>query len=177
MGFGFYIRHYLSSKAKNLATKEDIGTITEIVEKIKADVALDNQKAALVYQEKFNTILDALSFIDDYISWHDIDNQTPIRKKITVVDLTLRARSCFNRLMLTCDNEEIVELFLKIFENNSAGSNSQLFLDYNKFRLLLRKELNIVTDIKIPEKYYFIRCATIALSAKKSKAFHHFNGT
>ena len=51
---GIYIRQYINEKAKNLATKEDIASLTNIVEEVKFQFAHDLEKIKLKHQLEAN---------------------------------------------------------------------------------------------------------------------------
>jgi len=55
--FAFFLQ-YVKKKSENLATKEDIGKITEIVEGVKADISLQTSHAQSTAKETRDCLLD-----------------------------------------------------------------------------------------------------------------------
>lgn len=54
IAFGLYLRHYIIEKAKNLATKEDVASLTKVVEGVKLDFSKELEKTKLHYQLEAN---------------------------------------------------------------------------------------------------------------------------
>lgn len=63
-----FFRSFLQEKGKNLATKEDIGKITEEIEKVKNEFSLKSQKETDFFFEKKKSLLE---FYDSYFIWVD----------------------------------------------------------------------------------------------------------
>ena len=90
---------------------------------------------------KKEAIFNSLSLIDIYISWLTINEKNDLaeRKEITVLELTELGRKCYNELCLTCNSQELINLFLDILFNK----DSNIFENYSKYRNLARKELGL----------------------------------
>lgn len=58
VGLGLYFRSYLSKKAENLATKEDVSEITKQVESMKATIGAQLYIHQVRYQNEFNILMD-----------------------------------------------------------------------------------------------------------------------
>ena len=57
-GLGLYLRSYLSRKAENLATKEDIGKVTTEVEAVKAAIGSRLHVSQVRYEKEFQILSD-----------------------------------------------------------------------------------------------------------------------
>ena len=118
-----------------------------------ASILYFNKKKYL-YEIKQKAILDALKLIDDYFSIQSFNNvpESNIipfsRSEQDRNNLTLRARECFNQLILSCKSSELVECFLKIFFPHyyDPDGHSPIY-NYKIFRELCRKELGIKQKI------------------------------
>lgn len=58
VGLGLYLRAYLKKKAENLATKEDIATITKQVEFIKGEIGAQLYVHQTRYENEFQILKD-----------------------------------------------------------------------------------------------------------------------
>ncbi len=161
--------NYAKEKGKNKAHKEDDKELTRIVE--------DSRH---VQDIKRNAILGALNFIDTYFSWLDWSNPTqtgtettvdpapqPARETITIEKITTMARKCYNELSLSCGQEIVDEFLIIAFSKDETlrEAGSCLTKEYNKFRNLARKELNLI-PINLSEEKVFLACIrTSALMA------------
>jgi len=58
VGLGLYFRSYLSKKAENLATKEDVSEITKQVESMKATIGAQLYIHQVRYQNELNILMD-----------------------------------------------------------------------------------------------------------------------
>lgn len=114
-------------------------------EAIKVEKQVENNlleyKSKELLEIKKNAIFNSLSLIDIYISWMTIDDgkQVAERKDVTKNELTEMGRKCYNELCLTCNNEELINLFLGIM----FGDKSNIFVAYSKYRNAARKELEL----------------------------------
>ena len=63
-----FLSPYLQEKGKNLATKEDIESITKKVENIKAEIEKYQSIFQAKYQLKFEVCLEALKIVDAHLS-------------------------------------------------------------------------------------------------------------
>jgi len=151
-----YFPRYLEEKGKNLATKEDIEEITKKIESVKAEI----EKSKLIFQKKYQlkheTCLNALSLIDAYFS-HTL--KPPKDKKIIKQYATTEnARTVHNKLILSCENKDILKKYEEIMfgdENGDKRQKSPTDL-LNEFRNLIRRELGYGSDLKLNrEKAWF----------------------
>ena len=119
--------------------------------------ALIFNKRKEIYLVKKEAVLDCLSFLDDYLSvlyfYNDKEKQTITKYVKDDDELTFRARDCFNKLILTCKNEEVIDVFCKlIFPQYYNFDNKAHLSDYHKFRMLCRKELGLKKEPKYNKK-------------------------
>ena len=129
------------------------------------------QQKAEIYRTKKEAILEALSFLDTYISWLDVIGcAASLREETNDVTLTIKARTIHNKLCISCDNVEIVKLFVEIVV--ATGTNKEgepIFERYKEFRNACRKELGYKpVDLPI-EKIYLSQVSTRALQNKNNK--------
>ena len=119
-------------------------------------------KAAIIYGEKKEILYDALSFLDTYISWLTPDSgHVPVRRSMTVLEMTERARVCYNQLCLFCDDNKILQIFWKIINPNNPGAEYPVYELYNEFRNECRKELDM-DSVDLPDDFIFISEASTA---------------
>lgn len=140
---------YFKTKGQNLATKQDIATITNKVEQIKAEIQkgqeIDKQKREL----KYKAILTSLNLIDAHLSHTLIP---PEGQQITKQYATTEeARTCHNNLILTCEDTKVVELFgLIMFGPKDQSQPKTPPTDLlNQYRNLVRKELGFGSDLEL----------------------------
>jgi hypothetical protein len=140
---------YFKTKGQNLATKQDIETITNKVEQIKAEIQkgqeIDKQKREL----KYNAILTSLNLIDAQLSHFLIPQQG---QQITLQYATTEeARTCHNNLILTCEDTKVIELFgLIMFGPKDQSQPKAPITDLlNQYRNLARKELGFGSDLDL----------------------------
>ena len=140
LGIKKYTDTYMSKKGENLATKEDIKELTALSEEIKNEFVNKQYHEQQLYNIKLEAINDSLDFLDKYISWHTFDSgKLPVREKISKEQLTVKARHCYNRLIITCQNEEL----LKCFNRICFHKQENILELYINFRNLARKELGL----------------------------------
>lgn len=155
---------YMKEKGKNLATKEDIQDLTSLTEEIKIIYQSKQHQNEHIYDVKKEAIQESLGCLDDYLSWLNYDsNVTPVRRDINDKDLTIKARECYNKLVLTCNSKELPKMFLKIIFDDRENKMKL----YNKYRKLSRSELGIETELELDEQSVFLsRVSTDELSRK-----------
>lgn len=133
---------YSTEKGKNLATKEDIGKITREIESVKLEFSNVDSIAQQKRLLKYEACLEALSIIDAHLS-HSFINPNPTPQIVS----TEKARAAHSKLILSCDNLEIVEKFGEIYFGPEAGVAQRPLTDLlNEFRNLIRKELGFAID-------------------------------
>lgn len=123
------------------------------------------QQKAEIYRTRKDTILEALSFLDTYISWLDVNGcSAPLRGKVNDVSLTVKARIIHNKLCISCNNSEIVRLFVDIVLPPEAEKEGcPVFERYNEFRNACRVELGYkAVDLPV-DKIYLAKVSTKAL--------------
>ena len=101
-----------------------------------------------LYLIKKEAIFETLNFLDDFLSttqFSDIKPVTSIKNEQDKENLTLRARVCFNKLIATCKNPEIIDAFCKIIfpQHYYKGKDTIKLEDYHIFRMLCRQELGL----------------------------------
>lgn len=115
LGFKKFNDSYMEEKGKNLATKEDVQELTVLAEDIKIMYQSKQYRDEHIYDIKLSAIQESLEFLDDYLSWLNYNSDIkPVRNDITSKELTLKARKCYNNLVLTCESKELPETFLKL---------------------------------------------------------------
>lgn len=125
-----------------VAVKQNKNEILKIEKQVESNLLEYKDKELL--EIKKVAIFNSLSLIDDFISWLTIDDgqQVAERKSITSLELTELGRKCLNELCLTCDNEELINLFLAIlFDSDDEKGN--IFENYARYRNVARKELGL----------------------------------
>ncbi len=151
-----YFPRYLEEKGKNLATKEDIEEITRKVEGVKAEI----EEYKLIFQKKYQlkheACLDALSLIDAHFS-HTLTppNGGEIAKQYATTE---HARTVHNKLILSCEDKNILQKYEEImFGSSAVGEEQSPPTDLlNEFRNLVRSELGYGIDLQLNrEKAWF----------------------
>lgn len=111
------------------------------LEKMEKQHKLDFEKYIQdnTYDSKRNVIYKSLSFLDDYYSWLTFEVE-PVRKDISISELTILARECYNELCVSCNNEKIISLFNAIIFSKDTDS---LMANFNDYRIAAREELGL----------------------------------
>lgn len=144
------IKSYLEEKGKGLAKQEDLEGLTKIVEDVKADVSDKTRIRETKYKIIHEACMEALNIIDSELSiggFKDAEgNEIPIteqpKKNVEFV------RTCHNKLILSCESSDIVELFLEIMSGSKPGEIEKNKLELlDKFRNLIRKELDFGEEL------------------------------
>jgi hypothetical protein len=167
-----FLGAYMSAKAKSIATKQDIGKITQKIEQVKSDVTKQDieeitrkiegvkkeleqrdRVASRKYELKYNACLNMLGILDAVLShkMNKDDNGNPIepdRQYATIEEF----RKCHNDILITIDDPEIPPLFLDIV----VGNSKNFMKDLDKIRGLVRKELEFGEGYQTNEKYTWI---------------------
>ncbi len=136
-----YFGAYLKEKGKNTATKEDIADLTRKVEEVKSEISEKDRISTVKYQQKREACLQMLSIIDAHLS-HAItkDNDgedVEVDKQYADIE---SARKCHNDLLLSVDNQSIVEKFLSILLGKADSPVKVL----DELRSEVRKEMGYV---------------------------------
>lgn len=129
---------YTKEKGKNLATKEDIKSLTHQVEEVKREIAEVDRIETIKYQQKSAACLEMLRILDAHLSHSDISkNEAPIEKIDKQFADVESIRKCHNDLLLTIDNQEIIGKFLSLLRNDEKYA----FQSLDDLRELVRQEL------------------------------------
>jgi len=141
-----FLFQYFTEKAKNYATKQDIEEITNKIEEIKAKIQNNQEIAKQKRELKYNAILKSLELIDARLSNFIISPN--VTKQFAT---TKETRECHSRLILTCDNSEIIKSFETIMmaklPTDKTGTQIA-FKELEKYRDLVRAELGFGEPIK-----------------------------
>lgn len=137
------------------------------IQKLEAQYELDFKEYIRhnMYDIKMKAIFKALTFLDDFYSWLTVDGEKPIRKDASTLDLTLRARECYNDLCLTCDNAKLIKSFNTILFKKEILSLKEL----SEFRQLAREELQLSTIEMDAEVSFISRISSDDLREKESQ--------
>ena len=123
--------------------------------KLKAEIKLGINKFKLEssYEVKKDAIFESLQLIDSYLSWLDFESGIiPERDlNLTALELTKKARTVYNQLIVTCTNGELPKIFIKII----SGNDTEKICIYRKYRNMCRIELGL-DKIDMSEKDIFI---------------------
>ena len=148
---GFIIKNYLPSyfteKGKNLATKEDVAEITRKIEEVKLEVEASKAIQQAKRNLKHEAYLEALCLVDAHLS-HKFDppkNGWIVKQHAT----TEAARRCHSKLILACDNTEIIERFSDLMFGQRVKPEKPLTDLLNEFRNLIRKELGFGQELDL----------------------------
>ena len=144
-----YFFQYFKDKGKNLATKEDIGEITQKIEDVKAEIQNKQEVEKQKRQLKYDALLNSLTLIDAHLSQVLIPQEG--QKIIKQYATTEEARQCHNNLILTCENDEVLELFSRImFGPKEQSTDEEPLTDLlNEYRNLVRKELGFGIELDL----------------------------
>jgi len=156
-----YLSGYLKEKSVNLATKEDIGDITKIVESTKSEILKLEKVHGAKYGLKYDACLSALEIIDAHLS-HALDDRENIIKQTVEIKY---ARECHNRLLLSCENGMIPDKFLDIIFGRTEGT--QVFrptVHLNILRNLIRDELGFGDKLIMDETKAWLGKLSCAVS-------------
>ena len=139
-----YIGSYLKEKGKNNASKEDIKEITENVEAIKHQLNETNRIKSKKYKLKYQACMDALCILDAQLSHVMLSNNDEKIPERDIQPLEIKTmRECHNRLILSIDDQKIIQLFMSIM----LGKSENNMKDLDKIRKLIRKELDFGSEI------------------------------
>lgn len=128
------------------------------------------QEKSAIYNTKKEVLFETLYFLDTYISWLTPGSgYVPIRKNISVSDMTEEGRRCYNKLCLYCENIKLLNLFWKIINPDSDGKPYSVYDLYNKFRMECRNELGI-SKKELPIENIFLSCVATTDMFKEENA-------
>ncbi len=162
LGLRKYTDSYMSEKGKNLATKEDIREITKKTEEVKASFQNMQFQKQQIYKVKLDTIQESLDFIDVYISWLRFDGRIPEREITNRNELTIRGRKCYNKLSLTCEDSNLLNIFNQILFEDPTN----ILEKYNSYRNMARIEMGLQTPLNLDkDKVFFSFISTLDLES------------
>lgn len=133
-----YFGTYLKEKGKNTATKEDIAEVTRKIEEVKIEMSEKDRISTVKYEHKREACLRMLTIVDAHLS-HTVKTDKDGKKVAAdkqYADIE-SARKCHNDLLLSVDNQLIVEKFLSIL----LGKASKPVQTLDELRLEIRKEM------------------------------------
>lgn len=140
---------YLKEKAKSTATKEDIEEITRKIEGVKLELGKNKEIDSIKYNLRYDACLESLSLIDAHLSHSLIPpEEGDIVKQYAY---TKEARECHSKLILSCENTEIVIKFIEIilglkYSTETPQPPTDLL---NEYRNLIRKELGFGAKLQL----------------------------
>jgi len=143
--FGFFPA-FFSEKGKNLATKQDIESITKKIEGVKAEFQRNQMIESDKMKLKHEALLESLRMVDAYFS-HILTKNVPKHPTKQFASIT-EIRECHNKLILSLDNPEIIKVFLEIMfhdDKDTIAPTDKL----NRFRNLIRKELGYGNELQL----------------------------
>lgn len=140
----FFLGAYLKQKGQNVATMESIEDLTSLVESVKKEIRDNEAVAQAKRQMKYDACLEALSVIDAFFS-HFFTKPKPTPQ----VSDASKAREAHSKLILACDNSQIVELFTEILCGSSNGERIPPTDQLNELRNLIRKELGFGSEVHL----------------------------
>lgn len=151
-----FLISFLNEKGKNYATKKDIDIITRMIEQVKADIVNDQEIKKLKRELKYKTLLNSLAILDAHNSHFITVPGAEIQKQFSNIN---NVRECHNSLILTVENIEIVNLFMKLIYSKS-GMNAVEFMQYlqdlNNYRNLVRNELGFGEASNLESEHVWI---------------------
>lgn len=149
-----FFKSYFQEKGKNLATKQDIALITKQIEEVKAEIELQKAISKQKQDLKYNALLKSLNLIDAYLSNFIIGSS--IKKQYATTE---ESRECYNNLILSCDNQDVIDSFVKIMmEKKPTDETGTQFVlkELQDYRNLIRKELGYGNVLKTNSDYIWI---------------------
>ncbi|MGL4955637.1 MAG: hypothetical protein ACRC9X_00475, partial [Bacteroidales bacterium] len=148
---------YLMLKDQKLASQKDVQEVMEEVEGLKQTIQ-NIQTVELQKREwKYKALLSSLNLIDAHLSHtlSSVEKQKIDKQYASTQD----ARVCYNNLMLSCENTNIIKLFTSIMfgpkqhEKNPEQQTAIL----SQYRQLVREELGFDTREQSDEEKTWIR--------------------
>ena len=136
-----FIPGYAKKKGENIATKEDIEDITHKVESVKSVVESKSETEKSKRELKIEACKQALKIVDAFLSQFIVVNNAdgtqlkPAREEVTAADV----RRCHNNLILSCENPEIIELYMSIVLSQYDGEEAFAILE--RLRNIIREEI------------------------------------
>ena len=110
------------------------------------------------WELKRQACLDALETVDSFVShWlADLNGTMPVRQTAD----TVKARRCYNQLVLTCQESEVIDTFLRTMFLTPQASLADVTDSLNALRIAIRKELGFGPELKLSrDRAWFVRLA------------------
>ena len=105
-----------------------------------------------VYRVKEEAIFKSLNYIDDYISWLNMEGHNEQQRKlIHNPDFIIAGREIFNELCVTCKNSQLVLLFSEMIFKETGDILSK----FPCYRNLARRELGL-KHVEFSEEHVFL---------------------
>lgn len=128
-----------------------------LVNKRSKNYDLKLEKELAIYKYKTEAILEAIEFLENYIASSQIE-KSPF-KEMTVSELTINARACMDKLIVYCDNAELVETFDSIILKGETIKSNVFIERFKNFRILCRKELGL-KSVKFQKDDFYWQIST-----------------
>jgi len=133
-------------------------SMTEIIATFNSEFHKEQEIEKLKRELKYSSILKSLEIIDAAISHFPFDDNRPdiVKQSATTVE----ARACHNNLILSCDNIEIIELYIEILDvfHSSKEYKIKPIEKLIRYRDLVRAELGFGSlDTLDPKKAWLIK--------------------
>ncbi|MEG2464266.1 MAG: hypothetical protein RSA87_03705 [Malacoplasma sp.] len=125
-----------------------------LVNKRSKNYDLKLEKELAIYKYKTEAILEAIDFLENYIASSQVE-KSPF-KKMTVSELTISARACMDKLVVYCDNAELVETFDSIILKGETVKSNEFIERFKNFRNLCRKELGLKNVKFQKDEFYWL---------------------
>ncbi|MGD8500652.1 MAG: hypothetical protein PVJ86_08385, partial [Phycisphaerales bacterium] len=136
-------------------TKQDVEAITRKIESIKAEISREQPISDAKYKLKHQACIEALTLIDALFS-HKMQHVEG-RPIATQYMSTEQARQCHSKLILACENPDILKKFSEIISEIQQETLSKRPTDYlNEFRNLIRTELGLGEELVLDGKRAWI---------------------
>ena len=107
---------------------------------------------------KYRACLDALEIVDAFLShwFKDVNGIRPVQQSSD----TVKARKCYSRLALTCQNPEVTEAFVRVMFPTQKTTIVEITDNLNAMRNTIREELGFGKSINLSrEAAWFVRLA------------------
>jgi hypothetical protein len=142
-GYLLYYFSYFKKKGENLATKEDIGELTEITEKIKGEVDVISQNRMSLYSEKRNAVISFLECANEIESFLIFKVQGGMSKEDLIQNYLdkfdkshhladVKLRLYFNDPKLDVLLDEFDDLMVRLMQLSTEIYNNKLSFKENK---------------------------------------------
>jgi len=146
---GGILYQYFQARSIASATKKDIGELTRLAKTVESQIKALEDTEKIKYTLKYNALLKSLKLVDAYTSTHWLPSPDfPIMAQYAEIE---EFRDCQNEIILTCDNNELVNHFYKLMfpTSNIIGEQMKNLTAYRNFiraELGFGKPLSIYTD-------------------------------